>query len=400
MSWLTLIVLGRILAEPNSPPPDVDDEAVLLIKRQDVTIGCTPQDASVLGDAAYDAAPSADAGAADAGASDAGTPDGGTCESIPGDAVTMIVQPHVTTSLDGTRFAVVLVTPQQPIVELAGDVFTGLAQATAPVQEIHTVEVPDSSLGTRCASYYSGGGCGGGYDYGGGGATWDPPAVTDARLGDGAVVSETIGPYQFVRAQPTSTSELARWLDLLGYAYMQTDLDAVAPYVALGYHVVAIRVAVAKPLVAPMIPIALTWAGSELRVPAALGHGAVAPGPLTVYVAADGRYEFANGRVRFAGRTSAMTGTETYVTRSEIMLDQNQAPAFDPIAFRVLDGNLREIETVTQEVHVPVRVDCSRDDSGGCCSDCSARPRTRYDILSIVAALAFVLRRPRRRGDR
>jgi hypothetical protein len=314
----------------------------------------------------------------------------------------MIVQPHVYASADGTRFAVLLVTPRRPLVELAGDVFSGLAQASAPRIETHTVEVQDPVYGQTCSDGCggddSGGGCDGDY---GSGSTWTPPSIHDAGLGDGAVVSETIGPYQFIRAQPTSSTELAGWLDQLGYAYMPADLDAVAPYIALGYHVVAIRVALAKPMSAPMIPISLTWAGSELRVPAALGHGAVSPGTLTVYIAAEGRYEFANAQIRFAGRTSASLESG-FLTRNEITLDQNQPPAYDPVAYRVLDTSFQEVKIVTKEVHVPVEVDCSQQEEsgGGCCNDCNARPHTRYDLLSIVAALGFVLRRPRRRRRR
>src|SRR5262245_17837399 len=177
----------------------------MLIKRHNVVVGCTPDDGGVGGDAAIDAPSDAmtdagidagDAGLGDAGVDDGGMPDASTCTTIPGDAVTLIVQPHVSSGLDGTRFAVLIVTPARPIVELQSDVFTDLARVTAPRIEERIVEVPDSSMGTVCSSGCESSnneGCGGGY--GDDGTWWDPPGVSDAGLGDGGLIEETIGPY-------------------------------------------------------------------------------------------------------------------------------------------------------------------------------------------------------------
>jgi hypothetical protein len=220
--WAPVIVLGRILAEPGSVTPDVDDDKLLLIKRQDVVIGCTGGDAGI-GDAGMDAMPDAtpdaaapDAGTTDAGVSDAGIPDAAVCEMIPGDAVTMIVQPHVSISSDGSRFAVLLVTPQRPLVEIKSNVFEPLAAITAPVTRTERVEVPDRRAGTVCESWGGGGGgCGGDWGGGGGGGGgYTPPPIGDASLGDGAVIEETLGPYQFVRAQPTRKSSRAGSISL------------------------------------------------------------------------------------------------------------------------------------------------------------------------------------------
>src|ERR1044071_4577585 len=84
-------------------------------------------------DASIDAGPT-DAGVDDGGVGDGGTPDASTCEMIPGDAVTLVVQPQVLGGFDAnmTRFAILLVTPERPIVELQGDVFGDLARVTAP----------------------------------------------------------------------------------------------------------------------------------------------------------------------------------------------------------------------------------------------------------------------------
>lgn len=403
--WLATVVIGRVLAEQGAPPPDVTDDRLLLIKRHDVVIGCTPGDAGVMDDAAIDDAADAPADAADAGVADggladggladAGMPDAGTCTTIPGDAITMIVQPHVSASVDGTRFAVLLVTPARPVVELQSQVFEPLEQLTAPLIETQTVEVPDESLGTRCADVEACGGGGGGCDGDWGGGSWSPPGLGDADLGDGGLVEETLGPYQFVRAQPADAAELAGWLDRLGYAYMPEDLDAVAPYIELGYHVVAIRVAFEDAETIRLMPIALTWPGSELRVPAALGRASgVGPGKLTVYIAGEQKYVLPGAEVPFAGYTNY--ADMTFLTRNEIVLDQNQPPSADPVAVHLDNLSHHDVEVVTEYVHVPVEVECS-DDDGGCCNDCNAKPRARHDLAVLVAAIALTLRRRRPR---
>ncbi|HEY5922640.1 MAG TPA: hypothetical protein VIV11_13255, partial [Kofleriaceae bacterium] len=86
MSWLTAVVIGRILAESGTPAPDVSDQALLLIKRHNVVVGCSPGDAGMVGDAAIDAS-FADAGPGDAGVDaspgDAGVADAGMPDAMP-----------------------------------------------------------------------------------------------------------------------------------------------------------------------------------------------------------------------------------------------------------------------------------------------------------------------------
>lgn len=81
MSWLTAVVIGRVLAEPGLPPPDVSDDAVLLIQRRDAIVECPTGDAGVGGDAAVDA-PLADGGF-DAPPPDAAITDAGTTPDAP-----------------------------------------------------------------------------------------------------------------------------------------------------------------------------------------------------------------------------------------------------------------------------------------------------------------------------
>lgn len=407
MYWPTVIVIGRILAESGSPSPTVDDPALLLIKRQNVVI-CPPP----VGDAGVDAGVDAgdgsvadagvadagiDAGPTDAGVSDAGVdamPDASTCTTFE-NAVTMILEPQLSVSSDGTRFAVLLVTPERPLFEVKAPIFGELARITAPKIVTNTVYIEDPQMGEVCQSgceSSSGGGCG---DFGDD-PWWEPPGVGDAGLGDGGLVEEMVGPYQFVRAKPSSTTELASWLDQLGYDYEQNDLAAVGPYIDLGYHVVAVRVSVGEVGSTSMPPIALTWPGTELRVPAALGRiDGLSPSKFTVYIAAEGKYAFGTNSVRFARFTSA--GGMGFLTKNEIVLDQYQPPPQDPVAYRADDTPFEEVHEVTKEVRVPVEVPCDDGcEGGGCCSECNAQPRTRVDLGLIVIAVAFVLRRRRR----
>jgi hypothetical protein len=179
---------------------------------------------------------------------------------------------------------------------------------------------------------------------------------------------------------------------------MTADLDAVAPYIALGYHVVALRVSADTTMNANLLPVALTWSGSELRVPAALGRGtSTFAGVLTVYVAAERKYVLPGAKIRFASYTNAL-GT-TYLTRNEITLDQNQPVTSDPIAVHIDDQTVQEVNVVKEIVYVPVEVPCDdeEDDAGGCCNNCNTRSRTRFDWGLLALAVVFVLRRRRRR---
>jgi len=395
-----LILLGRLLAEANTPLPDASDQAVLFIKRSGVVLdeSCPSGDAGVdagMPDGGLDAGP-ADAGVTDAGIADAGIPDaGGSCE--PTDAITMVVQPTLGPIVGGSRVALLYVTPARPVVTTdTKDVFGELATVTAPQIEIERVEIQDRALGTQCASY----GCSFGapsssYEP----SPWTPPVLADAGLGDGGLTIETVGPYSIVRAQPADPQQLATWLTQLGYEYTQGDLDAVAPYIALGWHVVAVRVENPSPLGRRLTPLSFTWAGSEIRVPAALG---AAPGAtetsLTVYIAAERRYELPDAIVPFAMSTSY--GNMGFLTRNEVLVDPTRPGFTDPIASAIAcvgsyGCEYREIEVVEQRVYVPQIVAC--DEGIGCCN---SRKRFRADLGMVAVAVAFVLRRPRRRGQR
>jgi len=374
------LVLARLVVEPNTPAPQLTEDAVLLVERHFVDLGCDP---TPIDDAGIPDAGSTDAGPSDGGATDAGVPDPG-CQPILGDAISMVIQPHFTSDANGARFALLFVTPSRPIVETVGDPFPALVALTATKIEERIVEVPDPRLGETCRLGNSGG-CGFG-------ATeprpsFDPPGLGDGGLGDGPVEVEMVGPYQVVRVQPEDTAALAALLDSFGYVYQQADLDALAPYLDRGFTVVAVRVAIDQPTHGSMRPLSMTWAGTELRLPAALGSG----GAITAYIAGDGRYEFDAATVPFAKQT--FSNQRTFVTRNDLPALDVETPDDDPIAHRI-DGDPEVHETiiVDREKRVPVS-NCG--ESVGCCRDCNASgPRADFGVLGAVVLVA--LRRRRR----
>ena len=125
------------------------------------------------------------------------------------------------------------------------------------------------------------------------------------------------------------------------------------------------------------------------------------PEQLTVYVSAPTRYQMPTCTIRFARQTTG--GDMAYLTRAEIVVDGTGSPDTDPVALPAFGAEYQEEKVVDQEKHVPV-TDCSadyQDDNVGCCRECNARRSSaRFDLLFVVAAVALVLARPRRRRRR
>jgi len=366
------LALARLIFEPSSPTPRIAAESVLLVQRAHADLGCAPGDAGP-SDAGVDAG-------VDAG-TDAGTDAG--CEPITGPAISMVLRPRFETSAFGARFALLFVTPRRPIVETVPDPFPELVALTAPRTEIHVTEIPDPALGTRCQQQ----GCG----FAGPepAPTFDPPDLGDAGLGDGAPAVESVGPYEIVRIQPAAPAELEAVLGSLSYRVQPADLAALAPYIAAGYTVVAVRVAVEQAGDA-LAPISMTWPGSELRLPLALGDQDASG--LEVYIAANGRYELPGADVSFARFTTG--GDTAFLTRNHLGALESDAPEHDPVAERVVgDPELQPVRVIEQTRHVPVN-DCNDIDFS--CCDASRGPRADFGV--VVAGVALILRRRRKRA--
>jgi hypothetical protein len=401
MHWLWVAAgIARVVVGPGSQPPDIEpDDAVLFVHRAntclpdggipDAAIDSGFPDGSVSTDAPvtpFDAgvpppetfvpedAP-IDGGTLD----DGGLPDAGTTQC--GDSVMMVVQPKFTLSTSGSTFALLYVTPAPPVMRLESPTtFDDLATATAPNIDTQIVEIPDPALGTQCAGCggggeYEGGGCGGGF----GGGSWSPPSGSG---GVGGSMIATIGPYEVATQQPTSRTDLATWLDELGYVYEASDLDALEPYITQGWSVVAVRISQTSSFTGGLQPLSMTWAGSEMTVPLRLASQA----SLTVYVAADHRYELPGAHVSFAGYTGS-----SYVTRNEVTDFSSDLTAYRADA----DDWHRDTMIVYQDEHVPVTKDC--DDDQGCCQ---SGPGTTNGILWGSALLLLMWPGRRRRHGR
>ena len=404
MHWLWVAAgIARVVVGPGSQPPDIEpDDAVLFVHRANT---CLPDGG--IPDAAIDGGTAVDGGSAssdawmtpvDAGPvapppesapwdapndsgslDDGGLPDAGTTQC--GDSVMMVVQPKFTLSTSGSTFALLYVTPAPPVMRLESPTtFDDLAAATAPNIDTEIVEIPDPALGTQCAGCggggdYGGGGCGGGF----GGGFWSPPSGSG---GVGGSTIATIGPYEVATQQPASRTDLATWLDELGYVYQASDLDALEPYIMQGWSVVAVRISQTSSFTGGLQPISMTWAGSEMTVPLRLASQP----SLTVYVAADHRYELAGAHVSFAGYTGS-----SYVTRNEVTDLSSDLTAYRADA----DDWHRDTMIVYQDEHVPVTKNCD-DDDGGCCQ---SGPGTTNGIMW-GSALLLLMRRGRRRQGR
>lgn len=422
------LVLARVLAEANGPAPALSDEAILVLKRHDIRVGngCTGTDAGVgdggitdgSNDGSMDAGP-ADAGVAD-GPTDAGLDDGGItdagdsdandgsigdpCEHIPGDAITLVMQPRFSQVTTGARFAILMVTPARPVIEtIHRNTFPFLAGATRPVIQEIEKRVEDPSLGRVCNNSEPAGCGGGGPDYIDD-PYWEPPPFDgDGGLDDpdGGYSVDDIGPYQVVRANPTSAAELTTWLTNLNYLVMPDDVAAVTPYIAKGYTIVALRVAIEATDDAEFAPIALTWAGTEIRLPAALGSTSNAF-PMTVYIAADHRYDLPGATVPFAFQVGYQN--TYFLTRNEYTFDPRSIDE-DPVAIQVMgDPEKREIVQHVTEVRIPVEdqaecgCDNEKDEFGCSCGQCSTGgPRSDWAVLLGAIAFTLVPRRRRRR---
>jgi hypothetical protein len=391
----------RLLAQSDAPgekPVLGNGQDVLFIRRSNVVIGCpTPPDGPPAPDADPDApdagppdAAPPDAGPPDAGPSpDAGpTPDAGDCGDNPVSAVTMVVQPRFSITTTGARFAVLLVTPSDPLVEVEDPwLFAQLTDLTATQVEYEKVEVEDPALGERC--FDSGSGCGAldldSDPY------WDPPDIDP----DQTQPIVTVGPYEVARSTPATTDELRAWLDGLGYLYLPEDIDAVAPYLPVGHTVLAVRVISEDAFNGGLEPLALTWAGNQMRVPIGLGAGE-GPRSITVYIAAEGRYDLPNADVSYASYTN-WSSDASFLTRNELVIDESTPVVSDPIAERIL-GDPTYIDTIVIPMMVRVPVTDCGDWSIGCCDLRGRTAPTPTFFLVAFTILAITRRRPRRRS--
>lgn len=404
------LAICRIVNAPEDPPPEIKpDQSVLFLKRANLEVGDCESDG--------DAGPLSDAGPGDAGPLNAGTLDAGgdagpgepgggidpqPCQVIP-EAITMVVQPKFRVGQNGSSFALLMVTPSQPVIGLERpELFVELAEVTAPIIEVERVTVEDSALGYQCRDpkYNSEPiGCGPSGPFGGGKSDFDPSDPPDWNDPDTDVV-ETIGPYEVARLSARDAEGLATGLTDLGYVYTQDDIDAISPYLDLEYAAVAVRVRVDAELSGGLQPLALTYPGTEMRLPLGISRQAeLAETSIALYVSADARYEFAGAELLYAKLQSNL---ETVLTRSIMHAILDKGPEGDPIAERSSDNQpFQSVVTVTQEVRIPSS-ECpdEPDDDGLCCGCQQGSVKSAGNTIFLALSLALLGILSMRRGAR
>ncbi|HZS39054.1 MAG TPA: DUF2330 domain-containing protein, partial [Polyangia bacterium] len=319
-----------------------------------------------------------------------------------GNAVTMVVQPTFSTRGDGARFALLMVTPDVPTVTLArASLFHDLAVVTAPnvVHQQKTVE--DPTLGTQCGGgYYSdAGGCGGGFggSYGGpvNPPVYQPPTPGAEDAGIPADVT-TLGPYELAVLGGADLAAVEAWLTAHNYFFDSNDTAALAPYLALGWTVTAVRVSSKPAAMVPLTPIAFTFESDVLRLPVAVAHDpSGGTMPLTAYVAADGRYDFTGANVPYAEYSNTVTGAG-FLTRNDLTIDLSAPIDLDPIGVRDY-GNTEHQDSVTviDEVHVPVSqcdpAPSARGSGCGCGCNVAGERALPFPLVAFVLFIALRL---------
>jgi len=418
----------REVTEKGSAPPAITpDQELLVIKRTGVPVGCKPPpgqdgDAGVPGDGG----PPSDGGVIDGGVIDGGpndagadagadgAPDGGECQPHLGDTVTWIVQPRFTIGPDGSRFALLMVTPREPVITTAPDsTFIDLARTTAPVERVEERYIEDESLGYQCNDPKFGG-SGGGASSGCGTYTaaddgWTPPdpsggTAADAGTPDGYIRVNTVGSYQVAVLSVTDGDELAEWLDRAGYNHDSDDIDALRPYLDLGWIVTAVRVTSDQAVDSGGLePLSFTFEGTDMRVPLGVSRQpAGGRAMLKIYVAADGRYVLPGAALSYAGWVT--DEQPTFLTASYLDVDLSRTAEEDPVAGRD-PGNatFQEEYTLVREIRIPSSEcpngsDDDLDDLDLCDCGVGASSGSQLGTLLIAAVTAVVLlRRPRRR---
>lgn len=362
-------------------------------------------------------------------------------------AVTMVVQPAFSTGEGGARFALLMVTPSPPEVTLAEPtIFDQLAYATAPAVEVYTVCEESKQLGYQCddpkwepdscdeirrdrycpdsrggggggaPAPDDGGGCTGsrsGHDSWAGSDAAPGGWVRDAGAPDASVVTvQTVGAYEIAVLGVPDLAAFATWLDAHGYAYGPDDLDAAQPYLDRGWTVVAVRVVADVALEhAALEPIAFTYEAADLQLPLAISRQPIGQSFLTVYVAADGRYDLPGGHIAYARPDT--TGGGAFLTRTDLWVDLARTAVDDPIAARI-EGDPQHQDTVAVTERVAVPSSCcpaypdsssdswgeSRYDDTGVLCGCRSTRHATGSLALIALCLSTLLRRRRPRLSR
>lgn len=368
---------------------------------------------------------------------------GSTTPAVLPDQSVLLVQPQVATGPDGASFALLMVTPEPPWITLQDrGVFDSLARDTGRRVEYVDTYVEDPAMGYQChdpswtqgmgpipsptadasdtdplddATTSSSGGC---LSFGGS-SSWEPPVQVDTGgkgdkvydsdgEQDTGVLVHQVGAYDIAVLDRPDLGSIGRWLTEHGYAHRQEDLDALAPYVAQRYSVVAVRVRTDASYYGTLAPIGFTWPGTERRVPVAVSHADSSdPFELTTYLVGEKRRFVlpTADAPTYAGRWS---GSNTYqVVRQVLRTRWSTTADEDPFAEEVpADTEVLDVEYVPRTIRIPLSecpsASVEDDDVGGpgpfcgCSAGAGLTPRATAALL----ALAWAVRRRRSGGSR
>jgi Uncharacterized protein conserved in bacteria (DUF2330) len=416
-------ICREVTEKGSSPPAIMPDQEILVLKRSGVPVGCESGP-----DGAPDGAPT-DAAPGDAAPDDAGTdaaadasPDGGLdagldagldggldagdgCEPRLGDTVSWVVQPRFALGPDGSRFALLMVTPGVPVVETAPEsTFEDLARTTAPLEVVEERYIEDARLGYQCQDPKFGGsqtGCGSFAVTGSDG--WTPPdpsgeTATDAGTPDGYIRVQTVGSYQVAVLNARDGDELAEWLDRADYEHDDDDIAALRPYLEAGWTVSAVRVTADKSVTdGGLEPLSFTFEGTDMRLPLGIARQpAGGYALLRIYIAAEGRYEVPGADLFYADRVPDQAST--FLTASLLEIDLARTADDDPVAERAAaDTTFRKEYKIEREIRIPSS-ECPSDDDGACDCGVGGNPAGQLGTLLLAAACAAVVLRRRRRA--
>ena len=426
MRWLLLGVAGlfvqagdagafcRVVAQRNSPKPQISaDQPILFIYRKNVelTPTCTMDDGG--SDGGFD--------------DDAGPP----CTNRRADLVTLVFQPVFESGSTGARFAILTATPSKPLVTTAPpklfDDLAGVTEREIVYQDNYIADLP-----SQCESPGSTAGCipGSGTPGGGGGSSsssgsgsggssgggsssagtstggcggmpsgpiYTPPTPSAPKMPPGAsdddappdLAAPPPDPYQVVVLTGADEAGVRAWLDAHEYLYGSDDLDALRPYLALGWTVVALQATPDHDFSnAALGAIAFTYERSELRLPLAIARQASGgTRRLVSYLAADTGYALA-GAVGWADYSDAI-GQAMFLTRTDATLALDLGPDADPIAVRGDATIVRPTEVVYRDVHVP------KSCADSACALAGTGPFVAPIFLLLAPVVALVTRRRR-----
>ena len=169
-------------------------------------------------------------------------------------------------------FAWVVPVPAEPELYESNDAFfTQLANATVPAFTL----LSDSTGGSLA--------CGGFAQSTG--ATLDSAAVPrDGANGVSVVSEQTVGPYDTVVLQATSSDVLVTWLQDQGYSLPDALSESLAPYAAEGQYFVALKLSSDKST-GDLAPLGMRYAATAASIPIQLTAIAATPDlPIEVFV--------------------------------------------------------------------------------------------------------------------